>query len=194
MGFGRLCREVATERDLFNCHGTFFELPANNAGGFPRIRPVTTHNLRISDYGSYRGLLVLSGIRLADAGNNRHIVRGEDGKTGLWVGAIDDIWELGKPVGEGGPWLNTAVNAGVNSDPYLITGYDRKTLMLRGDDAANVTVEVDITGTDEWHALETFPLKPGEPIRYEFPPAFQAYWIRFRSDTTTRASAQMHYQ
>ena len=24
----RICREVATERDLFNCHGTFYELPA----------------------------------------------------------------------------------------------------------------------------------------------------------------------
>lgn len=30
----RICREVATERDLFNCHGTFYELPAENADGY----------------------------------------------------------------------------------------------------------------------------------------------------------------
>ena len=35
----RICREVATERDLFNCMGTFFELPAENADGFAKIRP-----------------------------------------------------------------------------------------------------------------------------------------------------------
>lgn len=32
----RICREVATERDLFNCHGTFYELPAENADGFAK--------------------------------------------------------------------------------------------------------------------------------------------------------------
>ena len=39
-GWGRLAREVATERDLFNCHGTFYELPAENASGFVRVRTV----------------------------------------------------------------------------------------------------------------------------------------------------------
>jgi hypothetical protein len=39
----RICREVATERDLFNCHGTFYELPAENADGYAKIRPVASH-------------------------------------------------------------------------------------------------------------------------------------------------------
>ena len=29
-GAYRVDREVVTERDLFNCHGTFYELPAEN--------------------------------------------------------------------------------------------------------------------------------------------------------------------
>ena len=45
----RIDREVCTERDLFNCHGTFYELPAENAGGFAKVRPVTTHNRRVHD-------------------------------------------------------------------------------------------------------------------------------------------------
>src|SRR5690606_40322358 len=58
----RICREVATERDLLNLHGTFYELPAENADGFAKVRPVATHNLPIHDYASYRGLLVLTGV------------------------------------------------------------------------------------------------------------------------------------
>ena len=57
LGPERVDREVCTERDLFNCHGTFYELPAENAGGFAKVRPVTTHNRRVHDYCSYRGLL-----------------------------------------------------------------------------------------------------------------------------------------
>ncbi|MBC8155276.1 MAG: hypothetical protein H7Z72_20490, partial [Bacteroidetes bacterium] len=54
----RICREVATERDLLNAHGTFYELPAENADGFAKIRPVASHSLAVHDYASYRGLLV----------------------------------------------------------------------------------------------------------------------------------------
>lgn len=46
----RICREVATERDLFNCHGTFYELPAENADGYAKIRPIASHSFRIHDY------------------------------------------------------------------------------------------------------------------------------------------------
>jgi len=194
LGFGRLCREVATERDLFNCHGTFFELPANNAGGFPRLRPVSTHNLQITDYCSYRGLLVISGINLETAGDNRHIIRSDDSKTALWVGAIDDIWELGKPEGVGGPWLKTAVGANEYSDPYLMTGYDHKTLDLSCSDAATITAEIDITGMGNWHIYKTFQLQAGKAIEYQFPRAFQAYWIRFKSDAKATATAQLSYR
>ena len=37
-GVARVCREVATERDLLNVHGTFYELPARNAQGLSKIR------------------------------------------------------------------------------------------------------------------------------------------------------------
>ncbi|HQR94846.1 MAG TPA: hypothetical protein PLZ97_15950, partial [Sediminibacterium sp.] len=58
----RICREVATERDLFNCGGTFYELPAENADGYAKIRPISSHNFKINDYGSFRGMLVMTGI------------------------------------------------------------------------------------------------------------------------------------
>jgi hypothetical protein len=189
----RLSREVATERDLFNCHGSFYELPAENATGFARVRPVATHNLNIIDYCSYRGLMVISGIRKESPSTNKHIVKSDDGKTALWVGAIDDIWELGKPVGHGGPWKNTAVAANTPSDPYLMTGYDKMTLTLSAKDKTSITVEIDITGTGDWHLWKIFEVSEA-PALYEFPVGFQAYWIRVISDNGTQATAQLEYK
>lgn len=194
LGYGRLCREVATERDLFNCHGTFFELPAKNAAGFPRVRPVSTHSLKISDYCSYRGLFVISGIDLGAAGANPHIIRSEDGKTGLWVGAIDDVWELGKPVGTGGPWMNTSVEANEASDPYLMTGYDQKILELKSDREIHITAEVDVSGMGDWQPYRTFTMDSGVAIRHLFPADFQAYWIRFKADRDSILTAQLIYR
>ena len=79
----RICREVATERDLFNCMGTFYELPAENADGYAKIRPVASHNFRISDYSSYRGMLIMTGIDPHLANGNPHIILSEDGKAAL---------------------------------------------------------------------------------------------------------------
>jgi len=194
LGGERLCREVATERDLFNCHGTFFELPAENAGGFTRVRPVATHGLRVSDYCSYRGLLVISGVDLAAAGENRHLIRSTDGKTGLWVGVIDDLWELGKPVGKGGPWGGTKVKADEPSDPYLMTGYDEKELTVSSETATTVTVEVDLTGMGDWVVYREFALAAGGEEKHLFPDDFQAYWVRCRVADDTVATAQLDYR
>ena len=193
-GFGRLCREVATERDLFNCHGTFYELPAENAAGFGRVRPVASHGLQIHDYCSYRGLLVISGINPAQGGDNRHIIRSDDGKAALWAGAIDDIWELGKPVGTGGPWLDSKVQADKPSDPYLMTGYDKKTLTLSSDIDTAISVEIDITGVGMWQPWRTLEVKQGTELSEVFPKDLQAYWVRFRSAKDATVSAQLNYE
>jgi hypothetical protein len=194
LGGERLCREVATERDLFNCHGTFFELPAENAAGFSRVRPVATHGLRIVDYCSYRGLLVISGVDLVQAGENRHLIRSDDGKTGLWVGAIDDLWELGKPVGSGGPWKDAAVKANEVSDAYLMTGYDEKELTLFSEENTRVTVEVDLTGMGDWVSYRTFTLEAGKETKYLFPSGYEAYWVRCRSELDATVTAWLEYR
>ncbi len=190
----RVCREVATERDLFNAHGTFYELPAENAGGFAKVRPVATHNRLIHDYCSYRGLFVVSGISTAAPENNPHIIRSADGKAALWAGAIDDIWKLGKPVGKGGPWLNTKVEAETTSDPYLLTAYDKKSLTLTADKAVTLTAEIDLTGEGRWATYAVFDVKPGAETTHAFPEEFQAYWIRFKSSEDCTATARLVYE
>ena len=91
-GVLRVCREVATERDMFSCMGTFYELPAENADGYAKIRPISTHNYRINDYASYRGMLVLTGVTPEEGKENPHIIVSDDGKAAVWVGVIDDLW------------------------------------------------------------------------------------------------------
>ncbi len=191
----RVCREVATERDLFNAHGTFYELPAENAGGFAKVRPVATHNRLVHDYCSYRGLFIISGIaENAPAENNPHIIRSDDGKAALWAGAIDDIWKLGKPRGQGGPWSGTKVKKAIPSDPYLMTAYDRKTLTLTADKAVTLTAEIDLTGEGRWAAYQNFEVKPGAETTHTFPEEFQAYWIRFKSSEDCTATARLVYE
>ena len=193
LGDERVDREVVTERDLFNCHGTFYELPADSSGGFGKIRPIATHNRRIKDYASYRGLFVISGI--AGDAKGEHIIRSDDGKFALWVGALDDLWQFGKPRGHGGPWFDSSVKALVPSDAYLASGYDHKKLTLSHTSQESVTfkIESDITGTGKWGEVTSLTVKPGEKLEYKFPEAFAAYWLRVTSSADTTATAQFEY-
>ena len=196
LGFERTDREVCTERDLLNAAGTFFELPAENAGGIAKVRALTTHNRRIQDYASWRGLLVLTGLDAEAPVSNSHIVRSTDGKAAVWLGVVDDLWRLGKPVGVGGPWKDTAVQPGVASDSYLLTGYDRKTLTLSHTSATPVRfrVEVDLTGTGQWVNYRNVDVPAGQALTHAFPAAYQAYWIRFVAESATTATAWLDYK
>jgi hypothetical protein len=192
----RICREVVTERDLFSCHGTFYELPAENADGYAKIRPIASHNLRINDYASYRGMLIMTGIDPALSANNPHIFVSNDKKAAVWAGVIDDLWKLGKPVGKGGPWVDAEVKSGVASDPYLIGFYGQRSLELshQSTGAVAFTVEVDPTGDGDWVQYEQFVIKQGEKFKHRFPESFLARWIRFSVDKSTTATTWLVYQ
>jgi hypothetical protein len=193
---GKICREVATERDLFNCHGTFYELPAENADGYAKIRPIASHNLKINDYASYRGLFIISGIDSAKAGSNPHIFTSDDKKASVWAGAIDDLWKLGKPAGKGGPWLNTSVKAGAYSDPYLFGFYDKKTLKLSHDGQTDVvfTVEIDPSGDGEWVTYKKFNVKKGATLKHQFKDDAYGRWIRFSVDKDVKTTTWLDYE
>lgn len=194
LGDERVDREVITERDLFNCHGTFYELPADSSGGFAKIRPIATHNRRIKDYATYRGMLIFSGITAEAKGE--HIIRSDDGKAALWVGVIDDLWKMGKPRGQGGPWKSTAVKANEPSDAYLATGYDKKRVTLEnaGTEPVSFRIEADFTGTGQWREVTIVSVKPNSKAEHIFPDSFAAYWLRVVSDKDTTATAEFVYE
>jgi hypothetical protein len=195
-GVLRICREVATERDLFNCHGTFYELPAENADGYARIRPVASHNFRINDYASYRGMLIITGLNTKSGKGNPHIIISDDGQAAVWAGVIDDLWELGKPTGKGGPWKNSTVIAGVPSDPYLFGFYDKRELSLSHDAAGAVKfiVQFQPVGHGPWMAWEEVTVESGDTFSYEFPRWLEARWIRFIANRDCSATAWLTYE
>jgi hypothetical protein len=192
----RICREVATERDLFNCSGTFYELPAENADGFAKIRPISSHNFRIFDYASYRGMLIMTGLGNNTPAWNTHIISSEDGKAALWAGVIDDLWSMGKPVGHGGPWYNTDVRAGNPSDAYLIGFYDKRTLLLSHNSGGSVSfrIEADPIGTGHWMTYGDVTVDPGVKYTSVLPDSFQSRWIRFIADKDCKATAFLRYE
>lgn len=192
-------REVVTERSLINAHGTIYMRPRDNSGGIRAIKPITTHNKRITDFCSWRGMLVIAGT-LADApDSDHHFVRSTDGKVGLWFGDIDDLWKLGKPRGVGGPWLDTPVKAAEPSDPYLMTGYDRKRVELSHDQDQPVTftMQVDVFGAidtpETWFPYAHVTVPPGATVTHRFPDGYAAHWIRLIASADCTATALFTY-
>ena len=193
----RCVREVESERELANIHGTFYELPLIHVGKeplFKMMRPVSSHNYYIDDYNTWNGLLTLSGIR-KDARTSNSVYMNKEKTAGLWFGSIDDLWKLGKPVGHGGPWMNTLVKSGAMSDPYLMTGYDKKTLTLKADRDVTVTLWLSVSHyLKEKVKSKEFVLKAGEEMTYVFPEGFSAHWAYLSADKDCKATAQFLYE
>jgi hypothetical protein len=138
----------------------------------------------------------MTGIADGESRNNPHVIRSEDGKAALWAGAIDDVWKLGKPRGKGGPWAGTRIKAGETSEPYLMTGYDQKSVSVSqsSEGTVKISLEIDIDGTGLWVLYRSFEVKPGETVRHEFPSGFGAYWVRAKSDSDTTATVMFEYR
>jgi hypothetical protein len=192
----RICREVATERDLFNCAGTFYELPSENADGFAKIKPISTHGLQINDYASFMGMLIMTGIDPKALGNNKNIFTSADRKAAVWAGVIDDLWKMGKPIGKGGPWLNTQVTADIASDPYLFGGYDKRTVQLAHQNSAavNFTLQLDATGDGVWYDYTSLTVPVGKTVTFQFPDQVQSKWIRVVVDKDAVVSTSFEYK
>ncbi len=189
-GWPRGIRECESERYLMNIHGTFYEKPRE--GGMWKIKPVASHRRQIMDFCTWRGLLVLSGTKPTAEPDGQYFRSADD--VGLWFGAIDDLWKLGKPVGRGGPWRDTAVTPGQPSDAYLMNGYDRKRVELSHDAAEDVAVAIEINfDHTDWRVYQTFPVPPGKTVTHEFPDGFCAHWVRVVADKPCRATAMFVY-
>lgn len=196
---GRDVREVQSERSLVHAGNIFYEAPRGEAGkeqiDFRRMRPIAAHRKAIHDFCTWRGLLVLTGARPDQAGDG-HVFAAPEAATAIWAGAVDDLWKLGKPVGVGGPWKNSLVEKDAPSDPYLMTGFDRKTLRLSHDADQPVTfrIEVDYSNRDFWKLFGAVTVPAGETATVNFPDGYSAHWVRLTPDADCRATAIFHYE
>ena len=181
-------REVQTERYLMDAFGIFYDLPSLVYGGKVwGIRPVGSHMRIVPDFVHWRGLLVLAGDQTDNAVGQP--------QSGLWFGDVDDLTRFGKPAGWGALWWNDPVAAGETSDPFLMTGFDKKVVHFTQDSDADVTfdVEVDFLGDGTWRPYGSFTVEPGGYVHHEFPDAYSAHWVRVRADRACQASVQFMY-
>ena len=113
----------------------------------------------------------------------------------MWFGKIDDLWQFGKPQGWGGPWWEDDVRANEPSDPYLMTGFDKKVLHLthKANESVDFVIETDFQGNGQWHVMETVSVPAGGYRYFVFPDGYSAHWVRLRVAKNCRASAQFHY-
>jgi hypothetical protein len=196
-GSGRTLREVQSERYLANFHGLFYEVPrAEGAGNhvpeYSQMKPVSRHNKKISDYCSWRGLLVISGTH-DTANEDGQVFLDKDG-AGLWFGMVDDIWKFGKPAGTGGPWKKTTVKAGVISDPYLMTGFDNKSVELSHEESLPIQFKIEVAINHfEWKHYKTIEVEAGETNTHTFPQGFHAHWVRISTNKDCTATAIFTY-
>ncbi len=192
-------REVETERALMDCHGIFYEIGYHSYGNqLWAIQPVSRHLRIVPDFCSWKGLLVLGGNQATPMEFGRYRDRNPlsgQPQVGLWFGKTDDLWNFGKPTGTGGVWYQTEVNKGEPSDPYLMNGFDKKSLHLYHDasEAVEFTVETDFMGTGDFRTFRKISVKPGEYIHYEFPDAYSAQWMRLHVDKKCEATAIVIY-
>ena len=187
-------REVESERWLMDCCGMFYELPAMQYGGRVwGVRPISSHLRIIGDFCSWRGLLVLAGDQTTPIGDADPFV-GQP-QANLWFGKTDDLWRFGKPQGWGGPWLQEPVQALAPSDPFLMTGFDKKVLHLCHDAgrAVGFRVEVDFVGSQVWKTYGVLEVPAHGYVHHEFPAGFSAHWVRLTADRACTATAQFMY-
>ena len=166
-------REAQTERYLMDIHGIFYEMPTMTYGGhIMAIRPIANHLRLVTDFCYWRGLFVMGGDQ-NDRSNGQP-------QSGLWFGNIDELWQMGKPSGWGGPWYEEDVPAGQASDPYLMTGFDRKVVHLthQSPQTVKVLIEVDLHGQGKWVPYQTLLVGPRGYTHHEFPAGYSAHWVR----------------
>lgn len=135
----------------------------------------------------------MSGVQMY-AEEDGHIFKAKNG-SGVWMGMIDDLWKMGKPKGIGSTWKNTQVKSGQVSDPYLMTGYDQKSLEIThtAQDSMTFNLEIDVDH-QSWYVYKKITVQAGEKWEYEFPKGFHAHWIRIRAKGDGEVSATFVYE
>ncbi len=192
-------REVETERALMDCHGIFYEIGYHTySNQLWAIQPISRHLRIVPDFCSWKGMLVLGGNQATPMEfgrfRDRNPLSGQP-QAGLWFGKTDDLWNFGKPTGTGGVWYQSEVQTGELSDPYLMNGFDKKSLHLYHDasEAVEFTVETDFMGTGDFRTFKKINVSPGEYVHYEFPDAYSAQWMRLSVSKTCKATAIVIY-
>lgn len=185
-------REVQPDTLMMDMHGMFYDFPRGfcsaQTGG---LRPIASHLRYIPDFCHWDGRLILAADDTSIMANP---MAGQS-QSNLWFGRLADLAGFGPRSGWGGPWWKDPVKAGEPSDPYLMTGYDKKRMELAHDaaEAVEFAIEADIDHA-QWMPYQTFVVPAGRTMIHEFPEGFQAHWLRATVSRACKATVQLTYE
>jgi len=183
-------RPIESFRAIANIAGILYELPCWYGGkggdikttyGFKPV-PICNVPWSIFDMCTFNGYLVIG----VSESYPPEYHTGQP-QSGLHFMPIEVLYVLGKPRGYGGVWKDTSVEADQYSDPFLIYGFDRKTIHLWTDTAGDFTIEVDPTGNGDWKTYDTVTLGAGEYTTYIM--TGDAVWVRFKFSAAAKVGA-----
>jgi hypothetical protein len=185
-------REVETEHYLVDIQGMFYELqPIAFEGRIWGLKPICQHLRIVPDYCSFRGLFAVAGNQNTPNRDN-NALQGQP-QAGLWFGKTDDLWSWGKPQGWGGPWWKAAVSKGVPSDPFLMTGFEKKMLHITRTGRRRSTWRSTLWGTGLGICMSGSKCRGSGYAKHIFPDAFSAHWVRLTPQTDCRATASFFF-
>lgn len=120
-------REITDGRWMMDMHGMFFDFPPSfSIADTSGIRPIGSHLRYIPDFCQWNGQLVLASNETSIQGNP---LAGQP-QSNLWFGSYEDLNSWGPASGYGGPWINDLITANQPSDPFLVSGFDRRVIHL----------------------------------------------------------------
>lgn len=166
-------RFAQTERHLMDAFGIFYDLPNLVYGGrLAGVSPIARHLRVVPDFTHFNGYFVMA------SDQTDHTV-GQP-QSGLWWGNIDDLWGMGKPAGWGAVWTKENTKAGQVSDPFLMTGFDKKSVSLISDSGneAVVSIQVDTLGNGDWREVTVLESGTKGFAQFSFPDGFSGHWVR----------------
>ncbi len=94
-------------------------------------------------------------------------------------------------------WLKDDVKAGAPSEPFLFSGFAKRSLHLAHQNAEQVTVriEVDPKGNGVWTKLRDITVPANDNAWTEFPLTEVGVWVRLIANRdATKATAFLHYR
>jgi hypothetical protein len=185
-------REIAPGKFMMVMHGMMFDFPQNfRPGQTAGIRPIASHLRYIPDFCHWNGKVVLA----ADDTSIMQNPLAGISQSNLWFGTPDELKQFGSQAGWGGVWMGDHVKANQPSDPYLLAGFQKRTLHLshQADAEVTFTIEIDEKGDGNWKVSQTIkvPAKSYKP--HILPPDLKGEWIRLTPDKDCQVSAYFHY-
>ena len=197
-------RDIGEAGLLMTMHGSFWRFPrtfsaANSAG----IAPRSTYLKVIGDFCRWNDRLVFGCDDTAQSEFlNKDRLKGNlagpgKSQSNLWFVEPPRVDEFGPALGRGAVWLNDNVKAGQASEPFLFSGFAKRSLFLTHTSAETVRfrLEVDARGNGEWKKLTELRVPAGGSHWLGFTTKQTGAWIRLVTDRDAAGvTAFFHYR